>query len=122
MDYKEYKNDKQPRKEDLPACPVHTCANLIGSKWRLLIMRELLAGTKRFGELKRGVEGITQKVLTSNLRQMEEDGLVARRVYPEVPPRVEYLLTPTGQSLRPIIDAMWHWGEWYQAGGVHGKQ
>ena len=118
MDYVEYRNDRQPSRDELPACPVHTCADLIGTKWKLLIMRELMDGTKRFGELKQGVEGISQKVLTSNLREMEEAGLVARRVYPEVPPRVEYLLTATGESLRPVIEAMWAWGEWYQAGGV----
>lgn len=115
MDYIEYRNDEIPSPGTLPLCPVETTASLIGSKWRLLIMRDLLAGTKRFGELKRSVGSISQKVLTSNLRDMEECGLVVRRVYPEVPPRVEYSLTELGESLRPIIDAMWAWGEGYQA-------
>ena len=93
---------------------VETTAQLIGSKWRLLIMRDLLDGTKRFGELKRSLGSISQKVLTSNLREMEERGLVERRVYPEVPPRVEYSLTEAGASLRPVIDAMRTWGVDYQ--------
>ncbi|MGI6535898.1 MAG: winged helix-turn-helix transcriptional regulator [Eggerthellaceae bacterium] len=114
MEYVEYRNDEMPDIADLPACPVETTAQLIGSKWRLLIMRDLLSGPKRFGELKRSVGNISQKVLTSNLRDMEAHGLVVRRVYPEVPPRVEYLLTETGESLRPIIEAMWTWGETYQ--------
>ena len=99
---------------ELPAFPVETTAQLIGSKWRLLIMRDLLDGTKRFGELKRSLGSISQKVLTSNLREMEERGLVERRVYPEVPPRVEYSLTEAGASLRPVIDAMRTWGVDYQ--------
>lgn len=99
---------------ELPACPVETTAHLIGSKWRLLIMRDLLDGTKRFGELKRSLGSISQKVLTSNLREMEERGLFERRVYPEVPPRVEYSLTEAGASLRPVIDAMRTWGVDYQ--------
>ena len=99
---------------ELPASPVETTAQLIGSKWRLLIMRDLLDGTKRFGELKRSLGSISQKVLTSNLREMEERGLVERRVYPEVPPRVEYSLTEAGASLRPVIDAMRTWGVDYQ--------
>lgn len=114
MEYVEYRNDEMSDIADLPACPVETTAQLIGSKWRLLIMRDLLSGPKRFGELKRSVGNISQKVLTSNLRDMEARGLVVRRVYPEVPPRVEYLLTETGESLRPIIEAMWTWGETYQ--------
>lgn len=115
MDYVEYRNDEMPCLEELPACPVETTAVLIGSKWRLLIMRDLLSGAKRFGELKRSVGAISQKVLTANLREMEERGLVVRRVYPEVPPHVEYALTEVGESLRPIIDTMWTWGEGYQA-------
>lgn len=115
MEYVEYRNDESPSAEQLPACPVETCATLIGSKWRLLIMRDLLTGEKRFGELKRSVGSISQKVLTANLRDMEASGLVLRRVYPEVPPHVEYALTECGKSLRPIIDAMWEWGESYQA-------
>ena len=110
----EYRNDKAPVIEDLPACPVETTVQLIGSKWRLLIMRDLLDGPHRFGQLKTSVGSISQKVLTSNLREMEERGLVVRRVYPEVPPRVEYELTEVGESLRPVIDAMWAWGERYQ--------
>ena len=98
----------------LPACPVETTAHLIGSKWRLLIMRDLLEGTKRFGELKKSLDGVSQKVLTSNLRAMEEHGLVIRRVYPEIPPRVEYSLTEAGCRLRPVIDAMRAWGNEYQ--------
>ena len=116
MPYVEHRNDARPARGDLPACPVETCAQLIGSKWRLLIMRDLLMNESlRFKQLQRSVGNISQKVLTSNLRDMEDAGLVARRVYPEVPPRVEYSLTETGQSLRPIIEAMWAWGEQYQA-------
>ena len=99
----------------LPACPVETTLTLISSKWKVLILRDLLAGTKRFGELRRSVGNVSQKVLTAQLREMEDCGLVTRTVYPEVPPRVEYALTELGQSLRPILDAMWNWGEAYQA-------
>lgn len=116
MDYAEYKNETSRKRADLPACPVETCVQLIGSKWRLLIMRDLLMNeSMRFGQLQRSVGKVSQKVLTSNLRDMEESGLVVRRVYPEVPPRVEYSLTETGKSLKPIIDAMWDWGTEYQA-------
>ena len=115
MEYVEYRNEEFPPLESLPLCPVETTAQLIGSKWRLLIMRDLLARPMRFGELKKSVGSISQKVLTSNLREMEDCGLVVRRVYPEVPPHVEYALTDLGLSLRPIIDAMWEWGEGYQA-------
>ena len=114
MEYVEYRNDDAPALGDLPRCPVETTAQLIGSKWRLLILRDLLDGPKRFGALRRSVGSISQKVLTSNLREMEDKGLVVRRVYPEVPPRVEYALSDLGRSLRPIIDAMWAWGEGYQ--------
>lgn len=114
MDYAEFRNDAMPSIEDLPLCPVETTVQLIGSKWRLLIMRDLLGGAKRFGELKKSVGSISQKVLTSNLREMEEKGLVVRRVYPEVPPHVEYDLTELGRSLRPIIDALRVWGEDYR--------
>lgn len=100
--------------QNLPACPVETTLTLISNKWVVLIMRDLMTGTKRFGELKKSIGRISQKVLTSNLRSMEESGLVNRVVYAEVPPRVEYSLTPTGQSLKPIIDSMWAWGETYQ--------
>lgn len=100
-------------KQELPFCPVATTVDLIGNKWKLLIMRELLTGTKRFNELHRAVEGISQKVLTENLRKMEEDKLIRRKVYAEVPPRVEYSLSELGNSLRPIIDAMSDWGTDY---------
>ena len=102
-------------KEELPACPVATTVQLIGSKWKLLILRNLLARPWRFNELKKNLEGISQKVLTDSLRSMEEDGIVTRTVYPEVPPRVEYELTELGYSLKPILDAMWDWGEKYKA-------
>lgn len=117
--YVEYRNDAAPNLEDLPLCPVETTAQLIGSKWRLLIMRDLLTGPQRFGALRKSVGGISQKVLTSNLRDMEESGLVIRRVYPEVPPHVEYELTETGKSLKPVIDAMWDWGTEYQSRAQH---
>lgn len=98
----------------LPACPVETTLTLIGSKWKVLILRDLMPGTKRFGELRRSIGGVSQKVLTAQLRDMEACGLVDRRVYAEVPPRVEYSLTELGRSLRPILDAMWAWGETYK--------
>ena len=101
--------------KELPACPVETTLMLIGDKWKVLILRDLLPGTKRFGELKKSVGNVTQKVLTTQLRDMEEQGLVRRRVYAEVPPRVEYSLTDLGKSLKPILDAMWTWGEGYKA-------
>ena len=99
----------------LPACPVEKTLTLISDKWKLLILRDLLPGTKRFGELKKSVGNVSQKVLTAQLRQMEDSGLLTRTVYPEVPPRVEYTLTELGYSLKPILDAMWNWGEEYQA-------
>ena len=102
-------------KEELPACPVATTVNLIGNKWKLLILRDLLAGTKRFGELRKSVAGISQKVLTDNLRALEEDGIVVRKIYAEVPPRVEYSLSELGETLRPIIDVMEKWGTAYKA-------
>ena len=102
-------------KEELPACPVATTVSLIGSKWKLLIMRNLLSRPWRFNELKKDLEGISQKVLTDSLRSMEADGLLTRTVYPEVPPRVEYTLTELGYSLRPILEAMRVWGEDYKA-------
>lgn len=98
----------------LPACPVETTLSLIGDKWKVLILRDLMPGTKRFGELKRSVGGVTQKVLTAQLRQMEDCGLLTRTVYPEVPPKVEYTLTELGYSLKPILDALNAWGEGYQ--------
>jgi DNA-binding HxlR family transcriptional regulator len=102
----------------LPACPVETTLTLISDKWKVLIIRDLLPGTKRFGELKKSIGSVSQKVLTSQLRQMEESGLLIRTVFPEVPPRVEYTLTELGQSLKPVLDAMWNWGEEYKAKNV----
>ena len=101
-------------KEEMPVCPVATTVALIGSKWKLLIMRNLLSRPWRFNELKKDLEGISQKVLTDSLRSMEADGLLTRTVYPEVPPRVEYTLTELGYSLRPILEAMRVWGEDYK--------
>ena len=98
----------------LPACPVETTLSLISDRWKVLIIRDLLVGTKRFGELRKSVGNVSQKVLTANLRSMEEDGLLTRKVYAEVPPRVEYTLTETGMSLKPVLDAMWTWGEEYK--------
>ena len=98
----------------LPACPVETTLTLISDKWKVLILRDLLPGTRRFGELKRSLGGVSQKVLTAQLRQMEESGLLTRTVYPEVPPRVEYTLTELGASLRPVLEALRDWGEEYQ--------
>ena len=102
-------------KEEMPACPVATTVALIGSKWKLLIIRNLLARPWRFNELKKDLEGISQKVLTDSLRSMEADGIITRTVYPEVPPRVEYSLTELGKSLKPILDSMRAWGEAYTA-------
>lgn len=98
----------------LPACPVEATLTLIGDRWKVLILRDLMEGTRRFGELKKSLGGITQKVLTANLRQMEDTGLLTRKVYAEVPPRVEYTLTETGYSLRSVLDAMTQWGTEYQ--------
>ena len=97
-------------KEEMPACPVATTVRLIGSKWKLLIIRNLLQRPWRFNELKKNLEGISQKVLTDSLRSMEADGIVTRTVYPEVPPRVEYALSELGESMRPVLDAMEKWG------------
>lgn len=102
-----------PAKE-LPACPVETTLTLISDKWKILILRDLMPGTKRFGELRKSIGNVSQKVLTAQLRQMEASGLLTRTVYAEVPPRVEYTLTELGYSLKPILDAMWKWGEEYQ--------
>ena len=99
----------------LPACPVETTLMLIGDKWKVLILRELMGGTQRFGQLKKSIGSVSQKVLTAQLRDMEKSGLVHREVYAEVPPRVEYSLTPLGRSLKPILDSMWAWGEGYKA-------
>lgn len=106
--------NEEKKKTQLPACPVETTLTLIGNKWKVLILRDLMPGTKRFGELKKSVGNISQKVLTAQLRAMEESGLLNRRVYAEVPPRVEYSLTELGKSLKPILDAMWNWGEGYK--------
>lgn len=101
--------------ESLPACPVETALTLIGDKWKVLILRDLMPGTKRFGELKKSIGSVSQKVLTAQLRDMEQNGLVHREVFAEVPPRVEYSLTELGRSLKPILDAMWNWGEEFKA-------
>ena len=100
---------------ELPACPVETTLMLIGDKWKVLILRDLMDGTRRFGELKKSIGTVSQKVLTAQLRDMEEKGLLTRKVYAEVPPRVEYTLTETGYSLKPILDSMWAWGLDYKA-------
>ena len=100
---------------ELPACPVETTLMLIGDKWKVLILRDLMDGTKRFGELKKSIGTVSQKVLTAQLRDMEEKGLLTRKVYAEVPPRVEFTLTETGYSLKPVLDAMWAWGADYKA-------
>ena len=102
-------------KEEMPACPVATTVALIGSKWKLLILRNLMARPWRVNELKKDLNGVSQKVLTDSLRSLEEDGIVTRTVYPEVPPRVEYALSDLGESMRPIIDVMQRWGLEYQA-------
>ena len=102
------------KKEELPACPVATTVQLIGSKWKLLILRNLLVRPWRFNELLRNLEGISQKVLTDNLRALETDGIVIRTDYQEMPPRVEYSLSPMGETLRPILDTMQSWGEQYK--------
>ena len=101
-------------KEELPACPVETTLMLISNRWNVLILRDLMEGTKRFGELKKSLGNISQKVLTANLRAMEENGLLIRTVYAQVPPKVEYTLTDTGYSLKPVLDAMVQWGIKYQ--------
>ena len=106
---------EQKNVKELPACPVETTLTLIGDKWKVLILRDLLSGTKRFGELKRSIGSVSQKVLTAQLRAMEGSGLLTRTVYAEVPPRVEYSLTELGESLKPILDAMWNWGVGYTA-------
>ena len=101
--------------ESLPACPVETTLTLIGDKWKVLILRDLMPGTKRFGELKKSIGSVSQKVLTAQLRDMEQNGLVHREVFAEVPPRVEYSLTELGRSLKPILDSIWNWGEEFKA-------
>lgn len=106
---------EQKSLKELPACPVETTLTLIGDKWKVLILRDLLSGTKRFGELKKSVGNVSQKVLTAQLRAMEENGLLTRKVYAEGPPKVEYSLTELGRSLKPILDAMSNWGTDYKA-------
>ncbi|WP_270521564.1 winged helix-turn-helix transcriptional regulator [Sellimonas intestinalis] len=101
-------------KEEMPACPVATTVQLIGSKWKLLILRNLRMRPWRFNELRRDLEGVSQKVLTDSLRAMEDDGIITRTVYPEIPPKVEYALSPLGESMSPILDAMAQWGTTYQ--------
>lgn len=101
-------------KEEMPICPVATTVELIGSKWKLLIIRNLLVRPWRFNELKKDLEGISQKVLTDNLRSLESDGIITRTVYPEVPPRVEYALSELGETLKPILDSMAEWGHSYK--------
>ena len=107
--------NEQKTAPELPACPVETTWTLIGDKRKVLILRDLMPGTKRFGELKKSIGSVSQKVLTAQLRDMEKSGLIDRKVYAEVPPRVEYSLTELGQSLKPILDAMWNWGKEYKA-------
>lgn len=107
--------NEQKAVKELPDCPVETTLTLIGDKWKVLILRDLLPGKKRFGELKKSIGSVSQKVLTAQLRDMERSGLVNRTVYAEVPPRVEYSLTELGQSLKPILDALSAWGEEYKA-------
>ena len=102
------------KSKEFPACPVETTLTLIGDKWKVLILRDLLLGIKRFEELKKSIGSVSQKVLTAQLRDMEENGLFNRKVYAEVPPRVEYSLTELGQSLKPILDAIWNWSEDYK--------
>jgi DNA-binding HxlR family transcriptional regulator len=97
--------------KDIPKCPIETTTMMLGCKWRILIIRELLTGTKRFNELKKALKGITQKVLSAKLRQMEEMGLVERKVYPQTPPKVEYTLTDIGCTLAPVLDVMKSWGK-----------
>lgn len=105
----------QTTAKELPDCPVETTLTLIGDKWKVLILRDLLPGTKRFGELRKSIGGVSQKVLTAQLRAMEDRGLVHRKVYAEVPPKVEYSLTDLGRSLKPVLDALQSWGEEYKA-------
>lgn len=105
-------------KDELPECPVATTVSIIGSKWKLLIIRNLLSRPWRFNEFKKDLDGISQKVLTDSLRTMEEDGIITRTVYPEVPPRVEYALSELGKSMRPILSAMQEWGTAYKANAI----
>lgn len=97
-------------KHQLPACPVETTLSIIGDKWKVLILRDLFEGTKRFNELKKSLNGVTQKMLTQQLRELEQDGIIHRMVYPVVPPKVEYSLTDLGKTLKPVVDFMRDWG------------
>ncbi len=106
------------KKEELPDCPVATTVRLIGNKWKLLILRNLMSRPWRFNELRKDLDGISQKVLTESLRSMESDGIIVRTVYAEVPPRVEYSLSSLGETLRPILDAMQVWGQEYKESAV----
>ena len=102
------------KKNELPPCPVEVTLSMISDRWKVLILRDLITGTKRFGELRKSIGNVSQKVLTSNLRSMEDDGLIKRKVFAEVPPRVEYTLTDTGLSLKPVLDSMEKWGKEYK--------
>jgi DNA-binding HxlR family transcriptional regulator len=108
------KGKNMKTKDELPECPVSTTVQLIGSKWKLLIIRNLLARPWRFNELQKSLEGVSQKILTDSLRSMEQDGIITRTVYADVPPRVEYALSPLGESIRPILNSMQTWGEEYK--------
>ena len=112
--YLDFKGGKSMESRELPVCPVETTLSLISDRWKVLILRDLFTGTKRFGELKKSIGHVTQKVLTAQLRDMEDKGLLTRKVYAEVPPRVEYTLTETGYSLKQILDSMVAWGTDYQ--------
>lgn len=101
-------------KKELPACPVETTLTLINSRWSILILRDLMQETKRFGQLQRSLGKVSQKVLSSTLKDMEKNGLIIRKVYPEVPPKVEYSLSPLGDSLSPVLDSLKQWGEFYK--------
>ena len=112
--YSLFKGISMIKKENLPECPVATTVQLIGSRWKLLILRDLLNGTKRYNELRKSLPDISQKVLTDSLKSMVEDGLVIRKSYPEVPPRVEYSLSELGETMRPVIEVMAKWGQEYK--------
>ncbi|MGN1249234.1 MAG: winged helix-turn-helix transcriptional regulator [Candidatus Spyradocola sp.] len=111
----EFKSPETTPANALPDCPVETTLMLIGDKWKVLILRDLMPGVKRFGELKKSIGHVSQKVLTAQLRDMEAKGLIHRKVYAQVPPRVEYQLTELGCSLKPVLDALSSWGEAYKA-------
>lgn len=102
-------------KDNLPACPVETTLKIIGDKWKVLILRDLFSGTKRFNELKKSLTDVTQKMLTQQLRELENDGIIHREVYPVVPPKVEYSLTELGKTLKPVIDSMYDWGNYLKS-------